>query len=113
MKITVKSYQEKCELRRSLYYKMQNAENSQNTKLYFEIKEEYEELKEQIASLATVPVSFMIGCRNYYRNVVKIGKTYFTDSTKMTKSNGFRVIEEISSITEKMKEEMISDSYYY
>lgn len=65
------------------------------------------------SKLATVNVSFSIGCRNYYREVVKIGKTYFTNGEKMTKGRGYRFIEEIAEITPKMVNEMVEDSYYY
>lgn len=58
-----------------------------------------------------VNVSFCIGFRSYYEAVYKIGKQYFTQSfMKLKKSN---YVEEIPTITDKMKNEMISDSYYY
>lgn len=64
-------------------------------------------------AMPTVCVEFYIGYRRYYRSVVKLGKTYFDDGHKMTKSRGYRDIQEIESITDKMKKEMIEDSYYY
>lgn len=70
-----------------------------------------DEIKEVLKSAPTVNVSFMVGYQLYYRSVVKIGKTYFDDGRKMTKSNGFWCIEEIPEITEKMTQRMIEDSY--
>lgn len=75
--------------------------------------ERVEEIKEALKVAPMVNVSFMIGGRIYYREVVKIGKTYFDDGRKMTKSNGFWCIEEIPAITDKMTQSMIEDSYYY
>ena len=63
--------------------------------------------------LDTVNVSFYIGCRSYYREVVKIGKFYYDRGEKLTKGNGYRSVKEIEETTEKMTESMISDSYYY
>ena len=63
--------------------------------------------------LDTVPVSFYIGYRKYYREVVKIGKSYYSHYEKMTKSRGYRSVEEIEEITEKMNQAMIADSHYY
>jgi len=63
--------------------------------------------------LPTVNVKFYIGYRDYYRAVTKIGKNYFTHFEKMTKRSGYRSIEEIEEITDKMNESMIADSYYY
>ena len=38
--------------------------------------------------LETVNVSYMIGYRSYYKEVIKIVKYYFANFVKMTKSNG-------------------------
>lgn len=113
MKLTSKIYQTKAEQKKNLHYQMRLADDSENLPLYFELKEKYEALQKWFDELETVAVSFMIGYRSYYREVVQIGKTFFHDSQKMTKGNGFRCVEIIPAITEKMKEEMIADSYYY
>lgn len=63
--------------------------------------------------LPKVNVSFMCGYRMFYREVVKIGKSYFDSGEKMTKNRGYHCVEEIEKITDRMKEDMISDSYYY
>ena len=70
-------------------------------------------LKGSLDAQPHVNVSFYIGFRAYYRSVIKIGKTYFHHYEKMTKSNGFRCIEEIPEITQEMKDDMLSDTYYY
>lgn len=70
-------------------------------------------IEHTIEELPKTSVSFMIGYRSYYQDVIKIGKSYFSGHTKMTKSNGFRNIEEIPEITEEMKNDMISDSHWY
>lgn len=79
----------------------------ENKAIIKEINENYFDL------LDTVNVSFYIGCRKYYRAVVKLGKSYYDKGEKLTKGSGYRSIEEIPEITQKMTDEMISDSYYY
>jgi hypothetical protein len=113
MKLTVTIYQAKAEEKRNAYYQMTQAEENDNMPLYFELKEKYEALQAWFDALPKVSVSFMIGYRSYYREVVRIGKTFFDGRDKMTKGNGYRSIEVIPAITEEMKAEMISDSYYY
>jgi hypothetical protein len=61
--------------------------------------------------LETVNVSYWVGYYKHYSNVIKIGKTYYHRFEKMTQSNGFRSVIEIEDITEKMKSQMLSDSY--
>lgn len=122
MKTTVKEYQEKIDkkfeaqrvIRRNEDL-VRSAKNTIETDLERdELEKLVKELEESYFSkLPKVNVSYMIGSRLYYEEVVKIGKTYFCNGRKMTKSNGFKCIEEIETITEKMKEDMISDSYYY
>jgi len=63
--------------------------------------------------LEKVFISFMCGYRCFYREAYKIGGTLFCNGEKVTKSNGFRAVEIIPEITEKMTAEMIADSYYY
>lgn len=63
--------------------------------------------------LETVNISYYIGSRSYYAEVTKIGKQYFLRYEKMTKSRGYRGVKEIEEITEKMRDEMIADMYYY
>ena len=69
--------------------------------------------KNYFALLPITNVKYSIGGRRYYREAVKIGKTYFERGEKLNKSNGIYCLEEIEEITEKMTKEMISDSYYY
>tara|TARA_R110002049_G_scaffold224712_4_gene396509 strand:+ start:9566 stop:9907 length:342 start_codon:yes stop_codon:yes gene_type:complete len=113
MKITVKVYQAKAEEKRNLYFQFTQAEENDNIPLYFELKEKYEALEKEFDSMPTVAVSFSIGYRRYYQNVVKIGKTYFDRTTKMTASNGYRCIKEIPAITDAMRSDMIDDAHYY
>ena len=60
-----------------------------------------------------VNVKFYVGYMTKYRAVTKIGKTYFDGCEKMTQKNGYRSIQEIEEITDKMHAEMIADSYHY
>lgn len=113
MKITVTVYQTKAEEKRNLYYAMTKAEEADDMHLYFKLKTQYDALTEWFKAIPTVAVSFMIGYRSYYRNVVQIGKSFFDGRDKMTKGNGYRAIEVIPAITDKMQADMISDSYYY
>jgi len=61
--------------------------------------------------LETVNVSYWVGYYKHYSNVIKIGKTYYHRFEKMTQSNGFRSVTEIEEITDRMKSQMLSDSY--
>lgn len=124
MKTNTKNYQAAIELRKNLKkqnYKLENQSGTFTNEEYTKILDLIEGNKKVLAQLdeeyfsklTLTPVSFFIGYRMYYREVVKIGKFYYNDGEKMTKSNGYRSVEEIEEITEKMKEDMISDSYYY
>jgi hypothetical protein len=114
MKTTVKEYQEKLELRRSYRNKSEDARMTEDWLTKKTCDEAINILEETYFSLVpTVPAQYYIGYRRYYSNIVKIGNTYFDKGSKMTKSRGYRSIEELPEITEKMNEEMIADSYYY
>lgn len=70
--------------------------------------EKYE--KGYFAELPTVNVKYSIGGRMYYREVVKLGKSFYEHGRRLPKRFNPQEIEEI---TDKMTEEMIADSYYY
>ena len=124
MKTTSKEYQEKSATRGQLVRanhrlsdEIRMRGNNDIHDLFVERTKNEEAIKEledsYFSKLDTVNVSFLIGYRNYYRTVVKIGKTYFDRNEKMTRGNGYRLIEEIEEITEEMTKEMIEDSHYY
>jgi len=89
------------------------AKNENDLDTYFAQKEVANQIEILMDKAPKVNVSFMIGYRSYFREVVKIGKTYLDKGTRMNRTNGYSCLEEISAITEKMKSDMISDSYYY
>lgn len=113
MKTTIKEYEAKKEESRDLYRKIDNFKDGGLASEYDALKSAYDEVQAYFASVEKVNVSFMIGYRSYYREVSVIGKTMFDGYTKMTKGNGYRCVKVIESITDKMKDEMISDSHYY
>lgn len=114
MKVTRKSYQEKYSERSELICAKHSADRADDMPSYFEAKARIEELdKEFFDKLPTVKVSFSIGSRSYYQEVVKIGKSYFKYGESLTAGRGYYGVTEIPEITEKMTHEMISDSYYY
>ncbi len=80
---------------------------------YEEIRNEQEKLEKYFDSVHTVSVQAWIGSRKYYKTVAKFGKYFYNRGDKMTQSNGWYSVQEIDEITDKMTEEMISDSYYY
>jgi hypothetical protein len=116
MKTTSKEYQAMCDLRRKANHQIQRIKEGIEPS-YIEVLELEQKVKEleqtYFDQVEKVFVEFYIGFRRYYRQVVKIGKTYFDRADKLTKSNGYRWVKEIPEITEKMTEEMIADSYYY
>jgi hypothetical protein len=113
MALTVKAYQAQAEEKRTTYFAMTNAQRNEDWDLYFELKSKHEDLEKWFSAIPKVSVSFMVGYRSYYREVVQIGKTFFDGREKMTKGNGYRSVEVIEAITDKMKQEMIADSYFY
>lgn len=70
-------------------------------------------IKHTIEEIPKISVSFMIGYRLYYEDVIKIGKSYFSGNRKMTAGNGYRNVVEIPEITDQMKKDMLSDSHWY
>lgn len=114
MKTTVKEYQNKVEIRKTLNHEIQNFPDGG---LWADLEAKQSQLSQlkdtYFKKLDTVKVSFMCGYRLFYREVIKIGKTLFDSSSKMTKSNGYYAVEIIPVITDKMTQDMISDSYYY
>lgn len=114
MKTTIKEFEAKREEKRNLYYQSEQALDNENFKLHTELKRKHTDLqKEYFDKLEKVKVSFSIGCRSYYQEVTKIGNALFCSGRKMTKGRGFYNVEIIPEITQEMKEEMVSDSYYY
>jgi hypothetical protein len=114
MKTTTKEYTEKFEEKQKASHKAHEAKCNQDYNLYHELTEKVNELEvEFFDKLDTVSVHFTIGGRSYYRDVVKIGKKYFSHGRSMTKGNGHYGLKEIEEINEEMEREMLSDSYYY
>lgn len=114
MKTTVKEFETKTTFRKFVKNERENAIMAEDWDRVAEADELLEGLENNYFSqLETVAVSYMIGSRNYYQEVIKIGKSYFLHGRKMTKGRGYWFIQEIEEITEEMNNEMIADSYYY
>lgn len=54
------------------------------------LESQLKEVREEMKKAPTVYVSYCIGYRSYYTEVVKLGKSYFHRGEKMTKKNGYR-----------------------
>lgn len=114
MKFTAKQYQENIQVRKALKNDKEDARMCENWDTYKQMDDAINELQQNYFDKApSVCASFYIGYRKYYEEVVKIGKAYFCNGTKMTKSRGFRSIVEIPEITDRMASDMLADSYYY
>lgn len=114
MRTTIKEYNAKLDERRAMKNLREDAKMHEDWSMVNLLDNSLKMLQESYFDLLdTVNVKFWIGWRTYYRNVIKIGKQYFTNGEKMTKSRGYSSVEEIEEITEKMQQEMIADSYYY
>lgn len=114
MKTTVKEYEAKKAERRTMKNLREDARMNDDFSMMQLLDVSIALLEESyFDKLETVAVKFYIGYRSYYEEVVQIGKTMFSNGTKMTKQNGFRSIEIIPEITDDMTKEMISDMYYY
>jgi hypothetical protein len=122
MKTTLKEFNENNEVRkqnesivRTCEQLIRDRENTLGTDKEMERSQSILDCQKEVYfdKLETVNIKYWIGYRQYFDEVIKIGKLYFLRYEKMTKSRGYRSIEEIEEITDKMMEEMISDSYYY
>lgn len=90
-----------------------NGRSTMSHQDYLSTKTSLKSIDRELEKFPKVNVSFMSGYRTFYRSVFKVGKSYYCNGEKMTKGRGYRCVEEIPSITDKMKEEMVADSYYY
>lgn len=114
MKTTRKEYLSKYEEMKNLKIVEQEAERNEDWSMYFVIETSIKELKsDYFDKLNTVSVSYYIGSRSYYEDVVKIGKSYFKNGHAMTKGRGYYCISEIEEITDKMTTSMMADAYWY
>ena len=113
MKVTRKVYQEKYDERGQLKRAIEDAECAERFDEWRELRAKLPELEKFFDQLPKVKVSFSIGSRGYYQEVVKIGKSYFQYGEAMTKGRGYWSITEIPEVTQEMKDEMVEDAYYY
>jgi len=122
MRTTVKEYQQKTEYKHDLQRLIRIGTDlvrcGDNTKVTDSVllqnELELSKLKGSYFNLLdTVIVEYWIGFRKYADKVIKIGKTYFLNGRKMTKSNGYNTIIEVDSITDTMRKDMLADSYWY
>lgn len=114
MTTTAKEYIFKAELQSELRREAYNAKIQENWQYKFELEKMADQMDaDYFNHLPTVNVSFSIGSRKYYENVVKIGTRYYKNGKSMTKGRGYYNIKEIFEITERMTKDMIDDMYYY
>ncbi len=115
MKLNIKNYLRLIEIKNKLYYKKEGIDEKGNEDLkniLISIKQ-YEKICLIIKRFNTVNIRYSVGSRQYYENVVKIGKTYLKGRYKINKTSDCWNIKEIPKITKEHKKEMISDTYYY
>ena len=119
MKTTIKEFELKSDELRGCKNQISNLRNGQQFEdvdwnHVSQLEKKVKELeKNYFDLLPTQSVSYYIGSRSYYSDVVKIGKFYFSNRRKMTKSNGYYSIVEIEEITAEMESRMMDDMYYY
>lgn len=88
--------------------------NGIGTDLQKALKKENEEIDATLADLPRICISCMVGYRTfYYDDVIQIGKTLYRGAEKVNKQNGYRVVEIIPEVTDRMRQDMIADSYHY
>jgi len=113
MRATKKLYLENIAKRKSLHRTIEDTRISQDYEKHFEARKQIEELNsEYFNKLTKTPVTYHLGGRRYFEEVVKIGKYFYNDRGLMSKSR-YRAIIVIDEITEEMRKEMISDSHFY
>jgi hypothetical protein len=111
-KTTRKEFEAKYDEKMSMTRAKNNAPDDAN--LWVELNNKLKELEENyFAKLTKVNVAYSIGHRDYASEVVKLGKSYFLYGRPMTAGNGYWSVNEIPEITDRMKADMLSDSYYY
>ena len=117
MKANRKNYMELVESKSLLNNQNNNIQYSNSEdkdwNQYHNNQEEIKKIEEQLEQYPTVTVSYWIGGRSYYDEVIKLGQSYFLRGRSMTKSNGYHSINEIEEITEQMQHDMYADAYYY
>tara|TARA_R110002126_G_scaffold93089_2_gene220733 strand:+ start:8986 stop:9330 length:345 start_codon:yes stop_codon:yes gene_type:complete len=111
--LTAKNLATAVETRKGFYRLSEQYAKEGNFAKEHEAKLDMAKCQKIVDSFPTAPVSFYIGYRKYFEEVIKIGNSFFTRGEKMTKSRGFRNVVEIEKITQEMTNEMISDSHYY
>ena len=114
IKTTKREFLAKSEEQNNYRIAANSAHRNADYSLQHELEQKADKLDEEYFSkINTVNVSFYIGSRSYYRNVFKIGKSYFMHGDTMTAKRGYSSITEIDEITDEMEKEMLDDSYYY
>lgn len=110
-KTTAREYKNSYELLMDAKRKMNELKREEKYNEYAELQKEIEKFeKKYFETLPTVNVKYSIGGRRYFREVVKLGKSFFEHGRRLPKR---WCPVEIEEITEKMTAEMIADSYYY
>ena len=101
-------------IKESLRTDKYKSERVEDWATYTRVTRQLKELDERLKTdFEWVNVSASIGSRNYYRSVIKIGKGFYDRGEKMTAGRGWWGVEEIPEITDDMRAELLSDSYYY
>ena len=57
-------------------------------------------------------IKYTSGANVYYSEAKKVGRYYVVNGERATKSRGYFDVEEISEITEEMKDEMTRNVWY-
>ena len=110
MKLTAKNFELIVSQLSTAHYEAKDCEFGGSPELRLKIKE----LKAAKELFAKVNLSFSVGQRSFAQECFKIGKSYYeVGGYKMTKGLGYCIHGEIDVITDEMKEEMITDSYYF
>jgi len=116
MKITAADYKIYADLKhangRAAHQDERN--NGIGTDLQDSLNAENAEIDKILSALQTICISCYCGGRSFYfEDVVQIGKTMYRGAEKVNKGNGYRSVKVIAKITDKMRADMIDDSYYY
>jgi hypothetical protein len=112
-KTTRKEFELKYEMKMDKTRAKNAAEDAEDFDTWRVLKAELATEEDYFTKLDKVTVAYSIGHRSYANEVVKIGKSYFLYGRSMTAGRGYWGVTEIPEITDEMKADMLSDSYYY
>lgn len=116
MQTTMKEFKEMCQKCSDLYDSAEAFYRNENMVECNKQRAERKQLNiDYFDKLNVVSVKYWIGNRQYFEKAHKIGKSLYDciSRKRLNNSNGYHSIEIITSITQEMRQEVLSDLLFY